>query len=1177
MSLQRIKSNPAFLTEEELLASFVVRQEELKYIVEIINNNNNESNQHILIIGPRGSGKTMLMLRTAAEIKNNNAIYSKWHPIIFSEENYEILTAGQFWLNTIYCLSNQTTESYIKEIYYSLKNEIDDNRLGDRAFACLMDYADKINKKIIIIFENFNMLLEQFESDEDWKIRKILQTEPRIMFLATSTSRIKNERESTSQKLYDSSKALFELFLTRELTPITNEEIRTFWKSITGFEVTDSQIRPLQILTGSNLRLLTIISSFEKSNSFRELMDNLEHLIDDHTPYLKDNIESLPVTERKVFTTLMNLWDNSQARAIAREARMDINKVSSLLKRLESRGAVNIIKEKGTNKYQVTERLYNIYYLMRKSGNQSERVRLVIDFMVNYYDKSELQNKIIKIVEEACQLEPPHRKDHITFYNAITQYMKINNKSCELENIIKLTPSDFFNLPELTNNHNNNISSTLNDSTQPSNETSTINVKRLNNNANNEYEYLSLGSDLSKRYLFNDAISKLQTAILLARNNNNFKVLASSLKLLGEISLRIDDINAAKEHLEEALILFNKLNYINEEAYTIYLLGNHANRIYDIATAKACFKQAIIKYTKIDDNIGKANVIKAFGDIALKEHKITSAKKYYKHALKLYSDNNNKIGEANTLNSLGFLSLKEGKQKESKEFHEKAYKLYNTQNNKLGKANSLIPLGHLFLQLNDTKKAKEYYEQAQELYKDIKENLGEANALKYLGELELYNSNNNLSRDFLSKALDKYRLINNKLGEANTLNSLGDLSFSTNCINAARNYYVQALEIFDSINDSLGKANTHCALGKLEAQTNNNSAIIHFKQALDIYHKAQNKTGEASVYKELGSIEFNNNKHAAAIEYYNKVLNTYRQIEFTSGEATIQNLLGNIYLCMNNIKDAKIYFEQALSSCTKTNNKSEEAYIYLSMSSSVLNNGNLLHSMDYLTKALTIFNDINDLHGQALANCAISEISIQQNDLQTAEIHITKALNINPKDEHFWYKLIKIKIKQKLSMEKIFASIDVCFETVGRTPTMLNIIAWLIYEDYNEGLSYAEKLSKESNELAPNEAIFQHTLASITGKLGRWKEALNIISKYINNINNVNKYKSDTINFFISSAAAGYIDESLELLEKSNSAKLLEPLIAALKILSEKDFNAPQEIIEVANDIVKNIKSEQKP
>ena len=77
------KYNPAFLSSEELIRTFVVRHTELELIVRVIRENVGQSNQHILVIGPRGIGKMGPNLTThhswagSIVISNNTWIYTQ--------------------------------------------------------------------------------------------------------------------------------------------------------------------------------------------------------------------------------------------------------------------------------------------------------------------------------------------------------------------------------------------------------------------------------------------------------------------------------------------------------------------------------------------------------------------------------------------------------------------------------------------------------------------------------------------------------------------------------------------------------------------------------------------------------------------------------------------------------------------------------------------------------------------------------------------------------------------------------------------------------------------------------------------------------------------------------------------------------------------------------------------
>ena len=439
MIKRMVKYNPAFLSKEELLRSFVVRHAELELIVQALRENVTKSNQHVLVIGPRGTGKTMLVLRVVEEVRTEKDLSKRWYPLVFSEESYQVTTPGEFWLEALFHLGQKTGEACWKQTYRELSSDQDENRLRERALGQLMDFADTKGKRILIVVENFNMLIgEQLSDNDGWALRHTLLNEPRIMLLATATSRF--------EEIDNCGKPMFELFRTLELKPLDKKDCRVLWTSVTGKKPSDKRVRPLQILTGGNPRLLAIVSTFAVRMSLKELMSDLMQLVDEHTEYFKSHLDNLPAIERKVYIGLAELWKPATAREVANLARLNVNKTSSLLRRLMERGAVVLADgRKRTKLYQVAERMYNIYYLMRRRGAPSRRVKALVRFMANFYEEEQLVSLAARIAEEACGLEPALRKDHYYAFEGIVQRVT----SEQLRGIIiKSAPVDFLDMPD---------------------------------------------------------------------------------------------------------------------------------------------------------------------------------------------------------------------------------------------------------------------------------------------------------------------------------------------------------------------------------------------------------------------------------------------------------------------------------------------------------------------------------------------------------------------------------------------------------------------------------------------------------------------------------------------------------------------------------------------------------
>ena len=393
------KYNPGFLTDDELVGSFCVRTTEFEMLVEVLRECTGSSNPHQIVIGPRGSGKTSLLLRVAAEVRRDPGLAAGFFPVVFAEESYEVSTAGEFWLE---CLSHLSVQAPRREdgpdlqrTFAELRTVRDDRALAERCLGALLDFSDREDKRLVLLVENLNMLFRDMaDPDAGWRLRKVLQTEPRIVLLASATSRF--------DEIDDPDHALYDLFSVRTLRPLDTGECATLWEAVAGRCPQPGTIRSIEILTGGSPRLVAIVARFGAELSFRKLMANLLDLIDDHTEYFKSHLELLPAQERRVYLALAALWKPATTREIADQSRMETSKCSAQLTRLTGRGVVQSAGGSARRKqYYLTERLYNIYYLMRRSRRSDRLVEALIHFMESYYSPSELKDIGVRIIREA--------------------------------------------------------------------------------------------------------------------------------------------------------------------------------------------------------------------------------------------------------------------------------------------------------------------------------------------------------------------------------------------------------------------------------------------------------------------------------------------------------------------------------------------------------------------------------------------------------------------------------------------------------------------------------------------------------------------------------------------------------------------------------------------------------
>ena len=397
------KFNPGtFQSDEEVIRQFVVRNRELGIVLDLLQGNVDASScQHVLLVAPRGRGKTMLLARAAAELRANEEFSKRLLPVRFMEESQEVFNVGDFWLEVLFHLAREQAirdlglSQELRDVHAALTAETYGRHLEEHARAAALQAADRLGKQLVLMVENLQSLCRDVDDDFGWKLRKVLQSEPRIVLLATATTRFR--------ELDDARHAFFELFRIVRLEPLDTGACRRLWHMVSGDGMTERRIRPLQILTGGSPRLLIIIGEFAQHRSLRQLMEELVTLVDDHTEYFRGHLEVFAKAERRVYLAVIDLWRASTTGEIAARARMDVRTVSALLGRLVERGAV-ITEGSGRKRvYTAAERLYSIYYKLRRERDEAAVIRNLVHFMAAFYSQVELDEWSRELVADAVQ------------------------------------------------------------------------------------------------------------------------------------------------------------------------------------------------------------------------------------------------------------------------------------------------------------------------------------------------------------------------------------------------------------------------------------------------------------------------------------------------------------------------------------------------------------------------------------------------------------------------------------------------------------------------------------------------------------------------------------------------------------------------------------------------------
>ena len=387
--------NPAQLTPDELKASFVARKETLADMLRLLREQERgRPCQHLMLIGPRGMGKTTLGLRFLHAVGESPDLAENWQPVPFYEESYNVGDLADFWLAALRHLTRATEDLRWEARADALaQDERDTERLAAYALAALMDFCQASGKRLILFVENLDTIFEQLRDEREVHALRATLIECPNILLVGSANAVFEAIRGHGEPFYE----FFRLFI---LEGLGQEETLQILEALACGEDKPEmaetlrrergRLETLRWLTGGNPRLLVLACRLLLESPLGSAFEDLERLIDEQTPYFKARIEELPVQSRKLFHCLAEGWKPMLAREVAGAAKLNSSHASAQLKQLVEKGYAREVRLRGAKRihYEVSDRFYNIYYLLRFSRAGRDRLERLVAFLHDLFGPS---------------------------------------------------------------------------------------------------------------------------------------------------------------------------------------------------------------------------------------------------------------------------------------------------------------------------------------------------------------------------------------------------------------------------------------------------------------------------------------------------------------------------------------------------------------------------------------------------------------------------------------------------------------------------------------------------------------------------------------------------------------------------------------------------------------------
>jgi tetratricopeptide (TPR) repeat protein len=399
--------NPQSLSKEEAIAQFHVRQSNYEHLMALLGQ---EQPPQVLIIGSRGMGKTTLLQRVRYGVEDDSELSRRYLVLVFPEEQYNVNHLGRFLLNTVDAVADamerlgdiqavNRIEAYADTLSKKQPGDVE-----EQVPQFLAGFGREVHRDFLLLVDNADRLFDMIDKQQQWRLRELLSSRKDLTFFGATTQ--------ASDAIYDHERAFFEFFQVQVLSPLSADEVRSLLLRLSAvveqeegekgtarrrvnewLDADAARLRTLVQLTGGNPRTTVLLFHLVLDGLQGGAREYLERLLDQVTPTYKGRVDELSPQAQQVFDAVALHWDPVTAMEVASESGIETAAVSTQLTRLVRQGILEKADPGDSRKalYQVAERFFNIWYLMRASRRVRAKLRWFVEFLRVFFDNEELE------------------------------------------------------------------------------------------------------------------------------------------------------------------------------------------------------------------------------------------------------------------------------------------------------------------------------------------------------------------------------------------------------------------------------------------------------------------------------------------------------------------------------------------------------------------------------------------------------------------------------------------------------------------------------------------------------------------------------------------------------------------------------------------------------------------
>ncbi|MCA9012872.1 MAG: tetratricopeptide repeat protein [Planctomycetaceae bacterium] len=367
-------------TDPELLETIFVQREALlvDLLERVTESATTASKHHVLLIGPRGFGKTHLITLLNHRLSKHAAISDRIRVAWLLEE--ETITSFVQLLKRIYeVLAQQYPTEFPLDWLHDLLAESPTGIQRQLEGKLVESFA---SRTLLLCIENLDFQFSGLGTNGQHDWRAFLQEHPFTTIIA-STQRLFVDVKSRE-------KPFFGFFSPVPLEPLSvSDAVELMRRVAANRKATDlvafldsaegrSRVRALHHLAGGNHRIYVVLAGFISRDSLNELIGPFQKMADELTPYYQERLRWLSPQQRQIVEHLCSQDQPCMPRQIARQLLATESTISSQLKKLLEIGYVLRSEAGRESRYELAEPL------MRLASEVKEPQRRPLKLLVNF-------------------------------------------------------------------------------------------------------------------------------------------------------------------------------------------------------------------------------------------------------------------------------------------------------------------------------------------------------------------------------------------------------------------------------------------------------------------------------------------------------------------------------------------------------------------------------------------------------------------------------------------------------------------------------------------------------------------------------------------------------------------------------------------------------------------------